>query len=904
MRGAKYFLLSGVGRLVLGLLLLAALLVPERALAQTTVTYVLQDSNFPTQFNSGGDFFNQGATELGMWANNGAKQTAAWRNFTIDGSPGAAARNLQVGDVFTITVAATRAFGQIGFSLNAGGSQGGSYANNISGSRMFINTDNFGAWYVGGLSGGASANTSLSYVPLENTYKDYRFTIRITSQTTADIFLTVDGTDYRAYNRTLGGSAGANISAFSIYGSDMWDGSSNDNAFWKQTTSVQSTGRVEVGYFATGGQTITPGLISDGLAADSTTTASPNAVFVGGSAGSQVNFNQANTYTGATTVNQNARLEVQNASALGGTANGTTVSDGGALSIFNAGGITIAGESLTLNGVGVSGANGALRNTGGNNAWNGAISLGSNTRINADTTGTSGSLTIGGNVAAGANVLFFGAMGGTNNNTGGNITVNGVISGAGASQNDTTTSIYKDGIGVLTLGGANTYTGDTRIAQGNLTVSGSGSLGSGSDVFIAGGGSLTVNTSTTVASVREWGNTNSGTISIGSGATLTVNGADRGNMFQNSISGAGGLTMAGSGNSTLGLFGTQSYTGATTVSGGKLSTGVALASSAVTISAGTFETTAANILSDTATVTMSGGTYALGGSDTVGGLSGNGGTLNLGSHTLTANVAANNTFGGSIIGTGGFTKGGVGRLSLSGSSSYSGATAVNAGELQMAGGSIANSAVTVASGASLTGYGRVGALGGAGSIGPGNSPGIITATQIIPTGGLDFNFEFTGTAPVFNNAANSVNDLIRITGNTPFSQSLSASNIINIYFSGAALFTGSTAVQYKGGFFTDTPSNFFNSISGATVNYFFQMSGGSASYNGVSYGTKSEYEAFLSDSLTITISTIGQSGNFDGPTNIDGQILQLEVIPEPSTYALLALAAGTFAYLRLRRRNN
>ena len=241
-----------------------------------TVTITLQDTNFPTQFNSGGDFFNQGTTELGMWANNNAKQTVAWKNFTTDGNNGGSARSLQVGDIFTITVSATRAFGQIGFSLNAGGTQGSSYANNISGSRMYISTDNYAAWSVKGLTNSGTA--SLSYAPLQSTYKDYKFTVKITSQSTADIYLTVDGTDYRAYNQTLAGTAGANINDFSIFGSDMWDGDSNDNAYWKQTNSVVDSGSVQLGYCMTSG-TYTAGLITDGLAANSTSTARAKLVY-------------------------------------------------------------------------------------------------------------------------------------------------------------------------------------------------------------------------------------------------------------------------------------------------------------------------------------------------------------------------------------------------------------------------------------------------------------------------------------------------------------------------------------------------------------------------------------------------------------------------------------------------
>jgi len=650
-----------INKAVCFLAVFSALVIPESN-AQTTVTYTMQDANFPTQFNSGGDFFNNGSTELGMWANSGAKQTVGWENFSTTGAAGGTARNLQVGDVFITTVAATRAFGQIGFSLNAGGTQGSSYANNISGSRMYISTDNYAAWSVKGLSGGATS--SLSYVPLQDTFKDYRFTVRITSQTTADVYLTVDGTDYRAYNLALAGSAGANISAFSIFGSDMWDGNSNENAFWKQTTSVQNSGRVELGYFAAGATSTTPGLITDGLAANSTSVTSANAVFIGGAAGSQVNLNRANTYTGQTTVNSAARLEVQNAGALGGTSNGTTVSDGGALSLYQAtGGITVAGEALNLAGLGVSGANGALRNTGGNNVWNGTITLGASTRINADTTGSSGSLTIGGNISGGANVVFMGAQGASGGNTGGNINVSGVIGGAGATQDGTVTALYKDGAGTLTLSGANNYTGDTRIALGNLTVSGSGTLGTGSDIFIGSGGSLSVNVNTTVASLQEWGTGNAGTVALGTGSTLTVNGADKGTMFQNSISGAGGLTMAGSGTSSLSLYGTQGYTGATTVSGGRISSGVALASSGITVSGGTFETTAANIVANTSTVNMSAGTYALGGDDTVasltisGGLlsTANGSTLTAATYALNGGTVSANLGAGTVNATSGTT---------------------------------------------------------------------------------------------------------------------------------------------------------------------------------------------------------------------------------------------------------
>jgi fibronectin-binding autotransporter adhesin len=734
-------------------------LVIPKSHAQTTVTYPMQDANFPTQFNSGGDFFNNGSTELGMWANSGAKQTVGWENFTTMGAAGGTARNLQVGDVFITTVSATRAFGQIGFSLNAGGTQGSSYANNISGSRMYISTDNYAAWSVKGLSGGATS--SLSYVPLQDTFKDYKFTVRITSQTTADVYLTADGTDYRAYNLALAGSAGANISAFSIFGSDMWDGNSSENAYWKQTTSVQNSGRVELGYYAANATTTTPGLITDGLAANSTSVTSANAVFIGGNAGSQVNLNQANTYTGQTTVNSAARLEVQNAGALGGTSNGTTVSDGGALSLYQAtGGITVANEALTLAGTGVSGANGALRNTGGSNAWNGTVTLGANTRINADTSGSSGSLAIGGNISGGANVLFLGAQGGSLGNTGGDITVSGVISGAGATQDGTVTTLYKDGAGTLTLSGANNYTGGTTISEGTLQLGNGGTTGS-------------LSASSSII--------NNGTLAFNRSSAVT-----QGTDFASVISGSGAVTTIGTGALTLG--GNNTYSGTTTVAtGGRLDVAQnanALGSTAagtIVNSGGQLRLQNVTIGAEALTISGTGQVASVGairggsGSSTYGGkvtLAANATVFTSGSVGLTFDVASGEafdlgsntlTFDGSgthqvkdgISGTGGLLKTGSGTLAVSGTSSYNGTTTVSNGTLRadaaVGGRAFGNlSAVTLANAPAnataldLNNFSQtIGSLAG-GVVNGTSSAGVTLGSGTLTTGGDNTSTSFAG----------------------------------------------------------------------------------------------------------------------------------------------------------------
>jgi fibronectin-binding autotransporter adhesin len=383
----------------------------------------------------------------------------------------------------------------------------------------------------------------------------------------------------------------------------------------------------------------------------------------------QVNFSGTGTvFTGAITL-ANGTLEAQSANALGATNGSTTVQSGAALKLFNASTMSMASEGLTLTGTGVGGNNGALRSVGGTNTWNGAITLGGNARINADTTGGAGSLTIAGNITGGNNVLFLGA-------NGANITLGGALSGGGASQDLTTTSIFKDGTNQLTLSGNNTYTGDTRITAGSVVVNAGGTLGSGSDVFISSGASLTINTNVTVASIRETGTGNAGTATIASGSTLTVN-SDAISFFMSPINGAGGLTKSGS--STMNLYNAQGYTGTTTVNAGSLITSGAMGSTSFLLNGGSFTSSAVDGISNNATMTFGGGSFIADANDTIGAL-----TFNSGGGTVSVLTNDTLTVGALSGSAGGLTKSGVGVLVLgSSASSYSGATVLGAGTLRL-----------------------------------------------------------------------------------------------------------------------------------------------------------------------------------------------------------------------------
>ncbi|EAA9809906.1 autotransporter-associated beta strand repeat-containing protein [Salmonella enterica] len=308
-----------------------------------------------------------------------------------------------------------------------------------------------------------------------------------------------------------------------------------------------------------------------------------------------------------------------------------------------------ADDSFTVNTV--------LENVDANSGWNGQslTKTGAGTLIlNAENTYTGGTTISGGTLVA-TNVDALGSGDVTDDatlelNTGG--TFDNAISGSG--------QVVKSGDGALTLSGANSYSGGTLISDGTLVASNVDALGTGD---------------------------------VTDNAVLELN---TGGDFDNVISGSGQVVK--SGDKTLTLSGSNTYTGGTTISGGTLvaSNVNALGTGDITDNATLEMNTGgdfANNIGGTGSVVKSGDkTLTLSGTNSyTGGTTISGGTLvannveALGTGDVTNNATLELNTGGdfdnAISGSGQVVKSGDKTLTLSGANSYSGATTISGGTL-------------------------------------------------------------------------------------------------------------------------------------------------------------------------------------------------------------------------------
>jgi autotransporter-associated beta strand protein len=415
------------------------------------------------------------------------------------------------------------------------------------------------------------------------------------------------------------------------------------------------------------------------------------------------------------------------------------------------------GTALNPNGQdGAAGSAGGGGGGGGGYNGNGAgASTITNTSALAGGNGGAGGAAAGVNGGGGGGAGGYGAVvtgsGGSSNSasiTGGNGGIGGAAGGA--------PGVHAGNGGDGGVGVQFTSTGATFTNSGSITGGNGGAGGSGSGGGIAGtpgaggvgivGAGLTVINSGTISGGLAGGGARANAITFTGGTNtleLRAGFSITGNVVAASTADTlalGGTTNASFDVSKIGSsaqyqgFGNFQKTGTSTWT----LIGTTAAVTPWTINAGTLAVSSdANLGDPGGGLSFNGGTLQfLSGFTTNRGI-----TLNAGGGTFDTN-GNNGTLAGNIVGTGGLTKIGAGTLTLSGPSTYTGATNVNAGTLQAG---VANafaplSAFTIASGATLdlNNFDQaVGSLAGAGAV--------TLGAATLFTGGDNTSTTFAGT---------------------------------------------------------------------------------------------------------------------------------------------------------------
>jgi autotransporter-associated beta strand protein len=417
------------------------------------------------------------------------------------------------------------------------------------------------------------------------------------------------------------------------------------------------------------------------------------------------------------------------------------------------------------------------------------------------------------------------------------------------------------GTGVITLQSQSTYTGTTEFNAGNngvIRLGVNNALPTTTDVVWAfsnaNGGIFDLNGfNQEFASLAKAATTGTGSIRNNGGGTsvLTIGGATTGTAafsipIVNNTSGTGTVAIERAGTGSLTLSASNSYSGGTRVTSGTLIVGNVFA----------LGTSTGSLTADGGTLNLSG--FSIG----VGTLSGSAGTItSLASGTLTTTSNANSTFGGSLTGSAALTKAGTGLLSLTGSSSYTGPTLVNAGTLAV-NGVIGSGSLSVAAVAWLQGTGTIGGpVDVAGTLSPGNSPGVLTLSSVS-----------------LGAASNTVIEITGLVRGTDYDG-------INVTTASGLTYGGTLSLSF-GSLLGSATLDIFSFTGGSFGDYTSVVSTGS--YAGTWSPLGGGQFQLLSGAQTLTFS------------EATGDII---IVPEPATLALagFGVAAASWARRRCRR---
>jgi fibronectin-binding autotransporter adhesin len=311
------------------------------------------------------------------------------------------------------------------------------------------------------------------------------------------------------------------------------------------------------------------------------------------------------------------------------------------------------------------------------------------------------------------------------------------------------------------------------------------------------------------------------------------------------------------------------------------------ANSQLAVSGGTLSVTNGISVANSSILNIGGGTVTASGIGIAAGsaMTDIGGTLNVPAVTNNGSLVFSNTAGtltrtATISGGGTVTKTGAGSVTLTGANAYTGNTAVNEGLFAIDGDqSGATGALNVAAGATLAGSGTI---GGAATINglhsPGNSPGIQTfSAELTYATGATLVWELTGNTSTGRGTSF---DGVDVTAGT---LSVGSGVTSSLVFNGAG-----SSVDWSDAFWGGSQQWLVFDNASAPA-----LSGGGV-FETINVGV---------DSLSQSLTTVRSGSAFTWET-IGNDVYLSYTIPEPSTYALLVLAAsGLGAHvLRGRRR--
>lgn len=502
-------------------------------------------------------------------------------------------------------------------------------------------------------------------------------------------------------------------------------------------------------------------------------------------------------------------------------------------------------------------------NGSGNTTVNGPITNGGSSGTLGLAKSGAGLLTLSGaNSYTGPSVFTAGTVA---FNASANQTLSGPLSGSAA--------IVKDGVGTLALTGASTHSGTVTINSGTVQLGNTGQSASSRIVLgNTAGATLALTGSEATIGLLMGGGTNGGNVQL-NGATLRVASTELNAPFayHGVISGSGNLAVVGP--FALRLTAVQTFTGSASVSGGFL----------------VLQTD--NVLPATTPLTMTGGildisnrpqTFAgLGGSAgnvySFTGIGGSGGVI-----TLDVATGATYTFNG-VLGGGfnatayGFSvvKAGPGTQIFSGSNGYTGPTTVSGGSLYI-NGSLATGAVTVQSGGRLGGSGSIGGavtINSGGVLAPGNSIESLTTGTLSFLNGSTYEYEIDSSA-----ALSLAADFTKALGD------LSLAGTVDL-----------SIIDLAG-----SPTAFNEGTTFSLINYTGSWNNGLLTVGGSEVADGGTFTVGLNTWQLNYAATSGGS-NFLGD-HTSGSFVNIVVVPEPGALAIAAIGIACGAAAVRRRR--